>query len=61
VTPHWATYVAVKDADADAAARQAVRLGATLLGGPRDVPGVRRFCGIALPQGVTFHVLEHVR
>ncbi|MDR3623187.1 MAG: VOC family protein [Paludisphaera borealis] len=57
--PRWATYFAVDDADATA--REAVELGATIVFALREVPGVGRFCGIASPQGVPFFVIEYAR
>jgi len=55
--PHWATYFTVDDADA--AARDAARLGARVCVPPTDIPNVGRFCGITSPQGVTFYVLAY--
>ena len=47
--------------DADAAAEEAVRLGATLCVPVQDIPGVGRFCGITSPQGVMFYVIRYSR
>ena len=58
LTPHWATYFT--DDDADAAARDAPALGATVHIPPMDVPGVGRFCGIVSPQGVPFMVMKYL-
>jgi predicted enzyme related to lactoylglutathione lyase len=55
--PHWGTYFTV--ADADATARQAVELGATICVPAQDVPGVGRFVGITSPQGVTFYAMQY--
>ena len=50
------------DADADAAAaREAVRLGATVYLAVREAAGVGRFCGIRSPQGAHFLVMQYVR
>jgi predicted enzyme related to lactoylglutathione lyase len=57
--PHWETYFTVTDAEATA--REAVELGATLCRRVQNVPGVGRFCGITSPQGVTFCVIEYTR
>jgi len=57
IPPHWATYFTVDDADATA--REATQLGATLCLPPQDIPGVGRFCGITSPQGVTFFAVKY--
>jgi predicted enzyme related to lactoylglutathione lyase len=57
--PHWVTYFTVNDADE--AAGEAVRLGATLCRRPHDIPNVGRFCGITSPQGITFCVIAYTR
>jgi predicted enzyme related to lactoylglutathione lyase len=59
VTPYWVTYFTVTDAEATA--REAVLLGATLCMTMKEVPGVCRFCGITSPQGVTFRVVQYTR
>jgi predicted enzyme related to lactoylglutathione lyase len=43
--------------DADAAAAKAASLGATVMKGPDDIPGVGRFAMIRDPQGATFYVI----
>ena len=57
--PHWATYFTVRDADATA--REAEALGATICVPAQDVPNVGRFCGITSPQGVTFFVIRYAQ
>ena len=57
--PHWATYFTVRDADATA--REAEALGATICVPAQDVPNVGRFCGITSPQGVTFFVIKYAQ
>lgn len=57
LSPHWGTYFTVDDADA--VARDAPALGATVYIPPMDVPGVGRFCGIVSPQGVPFMVMQY--
>ena len=57
VPPHWAVYFTV--ADADATARLATELGATLVVPPTDVPNVGRCCGIRSPQGVVFYAIRY--
>jgi predicted enzyme related to lactoylglutathione lyase len=56
--PHWGVYFTAKDVDA--AAEEAVGLGASLCVPVRDIPGVGRFCGITSPQGVTFYVIRYL-
>jgi hypothetical protein len=55
--PHWGVYFTVTDADT--AAREAGKLGATICVPPRDIPGTGRFAGIISPQGVMFYVIKH--
>lgn len=57
--PHWATTFTVNDADA--AAREAVAMGARLIVPLHDIPGVGRFCALTSPQGVTFYVVQYKR
>jgi predicted enzyme related to lactoylglutathione lyase len=57
--PHWGTYFTVRDADATA--REAEALGATICVPAQDVPNVGRFCGITSPQGVTFFVIKYAQ
>ena len=59
VRPHWGVYFCVDDADV--AARDAAKLGATIFIPPRPIPNVGRFAGIISPQGVRFYVLQHTR
>lgn len=59
VPPHWMPYFTVTDADATA--REAVTLGASLYVPVADAPGVGRFCGIMSPQGVRFMVMQYTR
>jgi uncharacterized protein len=47
--PHFMTYVAVDDIDENA--RLAVELGATIIRGPMDIPGVGRIAIIQDPTG----------
>lgn len=47
--PHFLTYVAVDDVDANAA--KAVELGATIIRGPMDIPNVGRMCIFQDPTG----------
>lgn len=54
--PHWLTYIAVDDCDATVA--KAKELGATLLAGPEDIPGVGRFAMVHDSQKAAFAVLE---
>lgn len=50
--PHWLAYVATPDVDETG--RRAAELGATILNGPMDIPGVGRISIIADPQGAVF-------
>ncbi len=54
--PAWLTFFSVRNADA--AEKTAVRNGAKLLFGPRDVPGRGQEAVFADPQGAVFAVLE---
>jgi predicted enzyme related to lactoylglutathione lyase len=47
--PHYMTYVAVDDVDANA--KLATDLGATIIRGPMDIPNVGRICIIQDPTG----------
>ena len=47
--PHFMSYVAVDDVDANA--KLATELGATIIRGPMDVPNVGRICIIQDPTG----------
>lgn len=57
--PRWNVYFTVKDADATA--KLAAELGATLCVPAQDIPNVGRFCGIVSPQGVTFFTIQYTR
>ncbi|MCE9601165.1 MAG: VOC family protein [Gemmatimonadetes bacterium] len=59
VPPCWMPYFTVSDADA--AAREAVRLGGSVYLGVKEAASVGRFCGIRSPQGVHFLVMQYVR
>ncbi len=58
VPPCWVTYFTVSDSDA--AARDALRLGATVYIAVREAAGIGRFCGIRSAQGVHFLVMQYV-
>jgi hypothetical protein len=51
--PNWAAYVGTPDVDATA--KQANRLGATVLVPPTDIPNVGRFSVISDPQGAVIN------
>jgi predicted enzyme related to lactoylglutathione lyase len=55
--PHWGVYVTV--GEVDAAAKQAVELGGSLMLPPRDIPGVGRFCLIQDPQGALLYAITY--
>jgi uncharacterized protein len=55
--PHWGMYFTVDDADA--AAREAVKLGAALCAPLKDIPNVGRFCGVTSPHGVPFYMIKY--
>lgn len=50
--PHWLGYVGV--ADVDASAKQAAKLGGTVMKEGTDIPDVGRFAVVADPQGAVF-------
>jgi len=52
----WMPYFGVDDPDA--AAAKAASLGATVLKGPEDIPGIGRFAMIRDPQGAMFYVMR---
>jgi hypothetical protein len=54
--PNWLPYVAVQDAEATA--RRATDLGATVEAGPQRVPGAGTFAVLSDPQGAVFAILE---
>ncbi len=53
----WLPYFGVEDPDA--AAAQAMSLGAEVMVEPTDIPGVGRFAMIRDPQGATFYVMRY--
>jgi uncharacterized protein len=57
--PHWLGYVTV--ADAEATARKAVALGATLLLPPFDVPTVGRVAVLKDPQGAAIGIYQPLK
>ncbi len=54
--PLWLPYVAVDDCDASTA--KAKKLGAQLLSGPQDVPGIGRFAILADPLGAAIALMQ---
>ena len=56
VPPHWAAYV--WHDDVDAAVAKAKALGAEILGGPFDIPGVGRMAVLKDPQGAVVQLLH---
>jgi predicted enzyme related to lactoylglutathione lyase len=56
IPSHWTTYIAVDDADA--AGETCRRLGGKVVAGPRDIPGVGRFCVMTAPDGAVFAVIR---
>lgn len=56
VPPHWATYIAV--ADADASAEKAKSLGGNVMMGPFDVMEYGRMAFISDPQGAAFAIWQ---
>jgi len=54
--PHWLPYVAVDDPDVTVA--RARKLGATILMGPEDIPGVGRFGVLQDPTGAVLAVMK---
>jgi len=57
VPPHWGAYVTVDDADASA--KQAEALGATIVLPLTDIPDVGRFCVVQDPQGAVFSIITY--
>ncbi|MFN8523688.1 MAG: VOC family protein [Chloroflexota bacterium] len=55
IPPHWATYFQV--ASVRAAAEKATGLGATVIAGPMEVPGVTWFAVLDDPQGGKFGII----
>ncbi|MEP6884601.1 MAG: VOC family protein [Gammaproteobacteria bacterium] len=56
MTPTWAGYIGV--GDADEAAAKAQRLGGAILGPPVDISGVGRFATVTDPQGALFNLFR---
>jgi predicted enzyme related to lactoylglutathione lyase len=54
--PCWLPYFVTTDTDA--AAEKARSLGATVMAGPQDIPGIGRFAMIQDPQGAMFYVIR---
>jgi predicted enzyme related to lactoylglutathione lyase len=52
----WLPYFAVEDPDT--MAEKAISLGATVLKGPEDIPGIGRFAMIRDPQGAMFYIMR---
>ena len=52
----WLPYFGVEDPDA--MAEKAKSLGATVLKGPEDIPGIGRFAMIRDPQGAMFYIMR---
>ncbi|MBI5452996.1 MAG: VOC family protein [Deltaproteobacteria bacterium] len=55
----WYGYVAVEDIDASVA--KAKELGATIVAGPDDIPGVGKVCLFADPVGALIRIMQPVR
>jgi len=58
VPPNWMPYV--ESDDVDATVERARALGATVMAGPDDVPGVGRYAVLVDPQGAAFGVYKSV-
>jgi predicted enzyme related to lactoylglutathione lyase len=56
IPAHWATYISVDDVDARV--EKCRQFGATLIGGPFDVPTIGRMALIADPQGATVWIFK---
>ena len=56
---YWHSYVAVEDVDE--CARQALRLGGSVLVTPHDVPDVGRICAVADPTGAVAHLMQPLK
>jgi hypothetical protein len=56
VPSHWMNYVTVRDCDASV--REAQAMGARVLFGPMDVPGVGRFAILQDPQGAAIAIIK---
>jgi predicted enzyme related to lactoylglutathione lyase len=54
--PHWLPYVAVDDVDALIA--RARKLGARVLVGPEDIPGIGRFGVLEDPTGAALAIMK---
>jgi len=57
VPPHWNVNLQVSDADADAVAQDASRLGGTIIMPPTDAPGFRSAV-LMDPQGAAFSISQ---
>jgi len=57
IPPHWGAYVTVDDADASA--KQAEALGATIVFPLTDILDVGRFCVVQDPQGAVFSIITY--
>ncbi len=55
--PMWGVYVTVNDADATV--KKATGLGAKVVNGPFDIPGVGRMAVLQDPQGAVFNVITY--
>jgi predicted enzyme related to lactoylglutathione lyase len=56
VPPNWLPYV--ESSDVDETVRKATSLGARVMNGPADVPGVGRYAVLLDPQGAAFGVYK---
>ena len=57
--PMWTCYVTVDDVDLTA--KTAQEMGAKIMVGPQDIPGVGRFCLIRDPQGAMINAITYKR
>lgn len=55
--PHWGTYITVNDVDQ--VAGKALKLGATPVVPPRNIPGIGRFFMFTDPQGAIIAVISY--
>ncbi|MDB4908738.1 MAG: 27 kDa antigen Cfp30B [Gemmatimonadetes bacterium] len=56
--PQWATYFTVDDVDA--AFATGMKLGATEMIAPMDIPNIGRMAAMTSPQGVNFYVIKYL-
>jgi hypothetical protein len=56
VPDNWLVYFAVDDVDAGA--KKAAELGATVMAGPADIPGMGRFAVLTDPEGAVFALFQ---